>query len=139
MNASTSSGEKVAVRLSPPLSTSRSCRSGNFASSARQACSFMVVSSRIAVCGQPPVSTPAMRSAGNALCLMRNWASSAINVVGHDRHRPARAHLLAELETEHGLAGAYGAADADAGGAFHGKIIGPMGPIGRIGPMIFKR
>jgi hypothetical protein len=45
----------------------------------------------------------------------------AVNVVGHDGHRVALAELLAEFETEHGLAGADRTADADAWGAGHGR------------------
>ena len=35
-------------------------------------------SSRIAVCGQPPVSTPSTRSAGSAPRRIRNSASSCV-------------------------------------------------------------
>ena len=39
---------------------------------------FIEASSRIAVCGQPPVSTPMMRSTGRTLFFARNCASSFV-------------------------------------------------------------
>src|SRR5256885_97470 len=61
MVASTSSGLKVAARLSPPLSISRSSSPGNSFSRRCTASRFTDASSRIAVCGHPPVSTPSTR------------------------------------------------------------------------------
>src|SRR5437667_394580 len=66
MAASTSSGLNVAARLSPPLSISRSSSPGNRFWRSWTASRFAEASSRIAVCGQPPVSTPTTRSAGSA-------------------------------------------------------------------------
>lgn len=41
---------------------------------------FAEISSRIAACGQPPVSMARMRSAGRALFLMRNSWSSRVKM-----------------------------------------------------------
>ena len=41
---------------------------------------FTEMSSRIAACGQPPVSTPTMRSGVRALWRMRNSASSRVKM-----------------------------------------------------------
>ncbi|SLJ82998.1 Uncharacterised protein [Mycobacteroides abscessus subsp. abscessus] len=37
-----------------------------------------VMSSRMAVCGQPPVCTAVMRSSGSTACLRRKSASSVV-------------------------------------------------------------
>src|SRR2546425_1522753 len=52
------SGLKDAARLSPPLSTNTSSSPGWLRSRSAIASRFMEASSRIAACGQPPVSTP---------------------------------------------------------------------------------
>ena len=75
---SDSSGLKVADRLSPPDSTSTSSRFGCRFCRSSMAAKFMEASSRMAVWGQPPVSTPSMRSAGRALCFSRKSASSLV-------------------------------------------------------------
>ena len=50
--------------------------SGNCASMRSMASRLMEASSRMAVCGQPPVSTPMMRSAGSApATVSRRWSS----------------------------------------------------------------
>ena len=78
MEKSTSSGEKVAERLSPPDSTNTTSRSGWRSTSSAIAASFMEVSSRMAVCGQPPVSSPTMRSTGRTPWAARILASSIV-------------------------------------------------------------
>jgi hypothetical protein len=75
---SASSGEKVALRLSPPDSTNSSSSCGNLPHMSSTAARLIDASSRIAVCGQPPVSTPVMRSIGSAPDLVRNLASSLV-------------------------------------------------------------
>ena len=72
------------------------------------------MSSRIAVCGQPPVSTAPIRSAGERLVaheelgvLLRE------DVVGHDREVVVVAEQPAEREQQRRLAAADRAADAD--------------------------
>ncbi len=71
-------------------------------------------SSRIAVCGQPPVSTPWMRSAGSAPRRVRIRVLARVDVVGDDASSIARRAGAAELLDERGLARAHRAADADA-------------------------
>ena len=75
---SASSGEKVAARLSPPDSISTRSRSGNLARMSATAARLIEASSRIAVCGQPPVSIPRMRSGGSEPARVRNSASSLV-------------------------------------------------------------
>jgi hypothetical protein len=64
--------------LSPPDSTKTIVEAGKRALSRSTASRLIEASSRIAVCGQPPVSTPMMRSGGSASLRTRNWASSAV-------------------------------------------------------------
>ena len=74
----------------------------------------------MAVCGQPPVSTPMMRSSGSACRrarIMRIFLG--VDVVGDDRDRVVVAHRLAELLGQRGLAGADRTADADAKRTVH--------------------
>ena len=72
------------------------------------------MSSRTAVCGQPPVSTAAIRSAGSASCRVRNSASSLReDVVGDDGDLVIVAQQAAEREQQRGLAAADRSADAD--------------------------
>ena len=67
MVKSASSRLKQAARLSPPDSIRR--MSGwNFWWSSSSASRLAEMSSRMAACGQPPVSTARMRSAGKASC-----------------------------------------------------------------------
>ena len=55
------------------------CRGCRSAAPGRSTASRLIdASSRIAVCGQPPVSTPMMRSAGSASLRTRNCASSSV-------------------------------------------------------------
>ena len=70
--------EKVAARLSPPDSISTRSSPGNFARMSATAARFIEASSRIAVCGQPPVSTPAMRSGVSEPERTRNSASHLV-------------------------------------------------------------
>ena len=51
---------------------------GNFARMSATAARFIEASSRIAVCGQPPVSTPTMRSAASEPERTRNSASHLV-------------------------------------------------------------
>jgi hypothetical protein len=54
----------------------QSSASGNRRFMSSMAERFIDASSRIAVCGQPPVSTPMMRSAGSASARVRiSWSS----------------------------------------------------------------
>jgi hypothetical protein len=76
---SASSRLKHAARLSPPDSMKRSWGL-NFACSSSRASRFEEISSRMAACGQPPVSTARMRSAGSAPCLVRNSPSSFVKM-----------------------------------------------------------
>uniref|UniRef100_A0A7C8ZPW6 Uncharacterized protein n=1 Tax=Opuntia streptacantha TaxID=393608 RepID=A0A7C8ZPW6_OPUST len=41
---------------------------------------FILISSRIAACGQPPVSTARILSSGSAPCLIKNSPSSLVNI-----------------------------------------------------------
>jgi hypothetical protein len=75
---SESSGLKVAARLSPPLSTMMRSRSVNSFINPSIAERFMDASSRIAVCGQPPVSTPRILSGLSASLRIRKSASSRV-------------------------------------------------------------
>ena len=59
-------GLKAAARLSPPLSTNTTSRRGKRRLKRATASRLIDASSRIAVCGQPPVSTPSIRSGANA-------------------------------------------------------------------------
>src|SRR3954463_3167755 len=88
MEKSTSSGLNVAERLSPPDSTKITSRSGWVASSSSIAAWFIEVSSRMAVCGQPPVSMPTMRSRGqHAVPGEDLGVLDGVDVVGDRRHR----------------------------------------------------
>ncbi len=62
MKKSTRAGLNVSVRLSPPLSMNTTSVSGNVFSMSSTAARFILGSSRTAVCGQAPVSTPTIRS-----------------------------------------------------------------------------
>ena len=73
---SAKSGLKVADKLSPPDSIKTISTSGKRATISSTASKFIEASSRIAVCGQPPVSTPIIRSGGSKLFLVKNSASS---------------------------------------------------------------
>ena len=75
---SASAGEKIAVRLSPPLSTKTTSSGPVAASSSSTASRLEEMSSRIAVCGQPPVWTAAIRSSGSTPVERRNSASSVV-------------------------------------------------------------
>lgn len=76
---SASSREKLAARLSPPLSMSSSSHAC-CAESSSSACRFIEMSSRMAACGQPPVSMARMRSAGSAPCRSRKSPSSRVKM-----------------------------------------------------------
>lgn len=78
MNRSASSGLNAAARLSPPLSIRMKSRSGNRLSRSSITSKFIEASSRIAVCGQPPVSMPMIRSSGRQPVFKRMRASSAV-------------------------------------------------------------
>ena len=72
-------------------------------------------SSRIAVCGQPPVSTPMMRSGGSAPGLDQDArVLLGVDVVGDRGDLELVAQALAHLLHQRRLAGADRAADADA-------------------------
>ena len=69
------------------------------------------------MCGQPPVSTPMMRSAASALVADEELrVFLGVDVVGDDRDVVAVAHALQSASDQRGLAGADRAADADAQG-----------------------
>src|SRR6266700_4107708 len=72
IEASTSSGLKLAARLSPPLSKKRISSRGNRSFMRSTASKLIDASSRIAVCGHPPVSTPMIRSEVKASLRTRN-------------------------------------------------------------------
>ena len=76
--ASDNSGLKVADKLSPPLSIKIISKSGNFSTISSTASKFIEASSLMAVCGQPPVSTPIILSRGKILFLHKNSASSFV-------------------------------------------------------------
>ncbi|CKQ13067.1 Uncharacterised protein [Mycobacterium tuberculosis] len=76
--ASTSPEEKVAVRLSPPDSTRIRSNASWAAINSSIASRLAVMSSRIAVCGQPPVCTAAIRSSGSTACVRKKSASSVV-------------------------------------------------------------
>src|SRR5271165_4474735 len=102
MVRSASSGEKVAARLSPPDSIRTRSRSGNFFCICATAARLMEASSRMAVCGQPPVSTPSIRSAGRAPEIF--GVPLGIDVVGDGCDLVALAQLLAQRIHERRLA-----------------------------------
>ena len=66
--------------MSPPLSISTTSPSGKRASMSSTAARFMLGSSRTAVCGQAPVSTPRMRSSSRMPLSVR-WTCFASSVV----------------------------------------------------------
>ena len=76
--ASTRAGENVAVRLSPPDSMSTTSSGAKSRSRSSAASRLVVMSSRIAVCGQAPVSTARMRSGSSTPAERRNRASSSV-------------------------------------------------------------
>ena len=76
--ASTSAGENVAVRLSPPDSTSTRSRGAKSSSRSSTARRFIVTSSRIAVCGQAPVSTARIRAGSSTPAARSIRASSSV-------------------------------------------------------------
>ena len=75
---STSAGENVRVRLSPPDSKNTVSISGCSSMRSAAAMRFIVGSSRTAVCGQEPVSTPTIRS-GSMMpsSSRRTWRASS--------------------------------------------------------------
>src|SRR5437762_2497811 len=114
MVASTSSGLKVAARLSPPLSVSGGSSPGNPFSRRCTASRFTDASSRIAVWGHPPVSTPTTRSAGKA---PRRTSELRVllhvDVVGDHRDVERVTEVQAKRLGQGGLARADGTTDAD--------------------------
>ena len=78
IHTSTNSGLKLAARLSPPLSTNTKSKVVNLCSSSSTAIRLIEQSSLIAVCGQPPVSTPLIRSGAKAFQFVKNFASSCV-------------------------------------------------------------
>ena len=88
---SASAGLKIAVRLSPPLSTNTRSSGAGRASSSATASRLAEMSSRIAVCGQPPVSTARIRSAGSTPVRRRNCGVlGRVDVVRDDADARAR-------------------------------------------------
>ena len=84
-------------------------------------------SSRIAVCGQPPVSTPMMRSAvERAGDGQQALVFLGVDVVGDDDQVPAVAHRLAQHLDQRRLARADRAADAD---AQRRQLLGAVGDV----------
>ncbi len=72
------------------------------------------MSSRTAVCGQPPVSTAAMRSGASAWWRVRNSASSRVKMsLVDDGDVVVVAQGAAQRQQQRGLAAADGSADAD--------------------------
>ena len=72
-------------------------------------------SSRMAVCGQPPVSTPMMRSSGSAPATRQDARILlGVDVVGDGAEVVAVAEALAQRLHQRRLAGADRTADADA-------------------------
>jgi len=115
---SASSGEKVAARLSPPDSINTRSRAGKRGVEVGDAARLMEASSRMAVCGQPPVSTPRMRSGDRAPERVRNSASSfGVDIVGDRGDVVTVAQALAQRIHQRSLAGADRPADADAQGS----------------------
>ena len=101
--------------MSPPLSTKTMSASGNFSSMRSIASRLIDASSRIAVCGQPPVSTPMMRSAvERAGDGQQALVFLGVDVVGDDDQVVALAHRLAQHLDQRRLARADRPADADA-------------------------
>ena len=87
---------------------------GRAAISSSSATRFGVMSSRIAACGQPPVSTARMCAGGERLVALQELGVLAgEDVVGDDAEPHAVAQRAAEREDERGLAAADRAADAD--------------------------
>ena len=74
---------------------------------------FIEASSRIAVCGQPPVSTPTMRPRRAPRADQELGVLAGVDVVGDGGDLVALAHPLAERVDEARLARADRAADAD--------------------------
>src|SRR4051812_14594446 len=88
----------------------------------------MLVSSRIAVCGQPPVSTPMTRSAGSASFLTRNSASSRVKTaVGPPAEGASAPHPREERREDQVFPRPEGAAVPEAKGTvlFRGKMAAP--------------
>mmetsp|Transcript_8242 Transcript_8242/g.20128 ORF Transcript_8242/g.20128 Transcript_8242/m.20128 type:complete len:233 (+) Transcript_8242:222-920(+) len=79
MVKSESSREKLAARLSPPLSIKAKSGS-NCVVSSSSLTTLPEISSRIAAWGQPPVSRHAMRSAGSASLRVRKSQSSFVKM-----------------------------------------------------------
>mmetsp|Transcript_157879 Transcript_157879/g.483795 ORF Transcript_157879/g.483795 Transcript_157879/m.483795 type:complete len:216 (-) Transcript_157879:230-877(-) len=77
---SASSREKLAARLSPPLSQISSWIPECSAERLSNANRFPVMSSRMAACGQPPVSTARILSGASALFRVKNSASSRVKI-----------------------------------------------------------
>ncbi|SSS43418.1 Uncharacterised protein [Acinetobacter baumannii] len=75
---SESSGLNVAAKLSPPLSIIMSSKPSNFSHRSSIAAKLIEASSRIAVCGQPPVSTPTIRSGDIASLRVKKFESSLV-------------------------------------------------------------
>ncbi len=79
MKKSTNAGEKVRVRLSPPLSMRTISVSGNFSSISSTAAIFIEGSSLTAVWGQAPVSTPMILSSRRIpLRVLRTCLASSV-------------------------------------------------------------
>ena len=69
----------LVYQLPPPDSQRRMSALNKLESSSRGP-RLMLISSRIAACGQPPVSTARILSSGSAPCFIRNSPSSFVNM-----------------------------------------------------------
>ncbi len=119
--ASTRAGENVAVRLSPPDSTSTTSTGAKSRSRSSTASRFWVTSSRIAVCGQAPVSTARIRSGGqHAGRAQEPGVLVGVDVVGDHRQAQLAAQLGAQQGDQRALAGADRAGHAQPQRAGHG-------------------
>ena len=111
--ASTSAGENVAVRLSPPDSTSTRSTGSKSRSRSSTANRFWVTSSRIAVCGQAPVSTARIRSGASTPGRAEEaGVLVGVDVVGDHRQTQLVAEFAAQQCDQGALAGADRPSDA---------------------------
>ncbi len=83
-------------------------------SSSSMASRFMDASSRMAECGQPPVSTPVTRSARqDALTDQKFGILAGVDVVGHHGEVHCRPEALAQHVNQSGFPAAHWSGDAD--------------------------
>jgi hypothetical protein len=112
--------------------------SGKVAVRRATASRLIEASSRIAVCGQPPVSTPRMRLRQRRVLHQELRVFGGVDVVGHHAEAVLVAQRQAQGQGQCGLAGADRASDADAQGGTSVHVNSLSFMIGKVSNTAFR-